>query len=92
MTRACWHMPAASTTAAADPFAAVAPAPAPDRSASDALVQLVNAESELGIECSLKHRDWANPTCSSCPERDTDERRALCAIGVTQEALVACLR
>lgn len=93
MTKADWHMPVTTQAAAADPFAAAAPAdlPSADR-AFAGLVRLVNKEAELGIGCVLKSRDWGHPTCSSCPERATDERRPLCEIGVTQEALVACLR
>lgn len=84
-------MPDVKTVAAADPFAAVAPpVPAGPERAFAGLVRLVNREAALGIECALKDRDWSHPTCSSCPERATDERRPLCEIGVTQEALVAC--
>lgn len=91
MAKACWHMPDPSPTAAVDPFSTAAPAPTREP-AFDQLVVLLNREAEVGITCPLKDEDWANPTCSSCPERLMYGRGALCEIGVTQEALVACLR
>lgn len=45
-----------------------------------------------GVTCHLKDRDWAHPSCSSCPERGDVARADLCRLGLAQEkALVGGL-